>query len=103
MHTLNIIHAIFTVSFKQEFWLNNIFMEWNSVLDSKLPGDLTFIFHHLYEILLMKNSEIWFKFYAEQSTSINLKVDVYDIYICIKIYIYKFVYIYILFIAFKSS
>lgn len=75
MQTLNITHAIFTVSFKQEFWLNNIFTEWNSVIDSKLPKALMFIFHHLHELLLMKNSETWFKFYAEQSTFVNLDKD----------------------------
>lgn len=50
-------------------------MEWNSVIDSKLPGALTFIFHHLHEILLMKNSETWLKFQAEQSTFVNLDKD----------------------------
>ena len=75
MPTLNITHAIFTVSFKQEFWLNNIFMEWNSVIGSKLPGTLTFIFHHVHEILLMKNSKTWFKFHTEQSTFVNLDKD----------------------------
>lgn len=63
-------------------------MEQNSVIDSKLPGALTFIFHRLHEILLMKKSETWFKFHAEQSKFINLKIDVYNIdskhllYIC---------------------
>lgn len=54
-------------------------MKQNSVIDSKLPGALTFIFHHLHEILLMKKSETWFKFHAEQSKFIILKIEFYNI------------------------